>query len=391
MIERTIFHIDVNNAFLSWSTVDSFKHGNNIDYRETEAIVAFHEYNKGIVLARSIPCKKYGIKTADTVYSARRKCKSLIIVKPDYELYEKSSNDFYLKLLEYSTKVERYSVDECYMDVTGKFSSKQEYVEYAHIIKQDIYDTFGFTVNIGIGSNKLLAKMASDFEKPNKVHTLFIDEVEKKMHPLDISDLFMVGKKTYAKLKSMNINTISDLANSDDNVIIYNFGKMGEVLLNYSRGIDDSLVEKHVPKDKSISAETSLQINDLNRAKETLNRLSEEVGMRIRSEKMYANVIAVVIKDSNFNKKSMQTKLDVAISLDNEIYNEALKLYKRIGIDDTVRLIGIRLSNFIDKRNVQLNLFEDNTKLEDNEKLQNIIDDINKKYNKKVVTLASKM
>lgn len=391
MIERTIFHIDVNNAFLSWSTVDSFKHGNNIDYRETEAIVAFHEYNKGIVLARSIPCKKYGIKTADTVYSARRKCKSLIIVKPDYELYEKSSNDFYLKLLEYSTKVERYSVDECYMDVTGKFSSKQEYVEYAHIIKQDIYDTFGFTVNIGIGSNKLLAKMASDFEKPNKVHTLFIDEVEKKMHPLDISDLFMVGKKTYAKLKSMNINTISDLANSDDNVIIYNFGKMGEVLLNYSRGIDDSLVEKHVPKDKSISAETSLQINDLNRAKETLNRLSEEVGMRIRSEKMYANVIAVVIKDSNFNKKSMQTKLDVAISLDNEIYNEALKLYKRIGIDDTVRLIGIRLSNFTDKRNVQLNLFEDNTKLEDNEKLQNIIDDINKKYNKKVVTLASKM
>ena len=215
-MDRIILHIDVNNAFLSWTAVYMLKKGYKYDIRNRYAIIAGDEsQRRGIVLAKSNPCKKKGVVTAEAIYSARRKCPYLEIYKPNYKLYKYFSDKMYNYLCQYTDIIERYSIDECFLDYTGSMELFGDPVKIAYKIKDDIYRMFGFTVNVGVGNNKLLAKMASDFEKPNKVHTLFSNEVEEKMFPLKVDDLFMIGKASSKKLHEMGINTIEELANYD--------------------------------------------------------------------------------------------------------------------------------------------------------------------------------
>ena len=195
---RIIFHIDVNNAFLSWSAIYLLQHGYKQDIRKIPAVIGGDESaRKGIVLAKSPIAKKYGIVTAETLYSARNKCKSLQVFPPNYTFYKEQSKKLYNYLASYTPLIEQYSIDECFLDLTGTtLLYGNDYVLLAHKIKDEIKEKFGFTVNVGIGENKLCAKMASDFEKPDKVHTLYLNEIETKMWPLKVNDLFMLGKSS---------------------------------------------------------------------------------------------------------------------------------------------------------------------------------------------------
>ena len=179
-MDRVIFHIDVNSAFLSWEAVYRLKIlGEETDLREIASVVGGDEKKRhGIVLAKSIPAKKYGIQTGESLAEARKKCPNLTIVPPQHDLYKQCSELFIQLLREYTPCVEQYSIDEAYMDMSGTLSLHGSPVIVANAIKDRIYREFGFTVNIGVSSNKLLAKMASDFKKPNLVHTLFPDEIE---------------------------------------------------------------------------------------------------------------------------------------------------------------------------------------------------------------------
>ena len=209
MKERIIFHIDVNNAFLSWTAILLLKQGYKQDIRKIPSIIGGDEKERrGIVLAKSPIAKKYGIQTAETIYQAKKKCPSLQIFPANFEWYSKQSNNFYNYLTQYSPTIEQFSVDECFVDMTGTNYLYKNYEELAYKIKEDIKKIYGFTVNVGIGNNKLCAKMASDFEKPDKVHTLYSYEIEEKMWPLPVGDLFMIGKKTTEVLNKLNINTI---------------------------------------------------------------------------------------------------------------------------------------------------------------------------------------
>ena len=220
-MDRIILHIDVNNAFLSWSAVWMLKNGYNKDIRNRYAVIAGDEsQRRGIVLAKSGLCKKRGVKTADPIYLARRKCPYLEVYPPKFEVYKKFSDMMYKYLCNYTNIIERYSIDECFLDYTGSINLFGDPVKVAYRIKDDIYKKFGFTVNVGVGNNKLLAKMASDFEKPNKVHTLFSNEIEKKMFTLPIEDLFMIGKASSKKLREMGITTIGELAKTDEDVLV---------------------------------------------------------------------------------------------------------------------------------------------------------------------------
>ncbi len=380
--KRIIFHVDVNNAFLSWSAIDLLSKGYKIDIRNIPAVIGGDEKKRsGIVLAKSPVAKRFGIVTAETIYSARKKCPNVKIFPPNFGCYYEKSNLFYNYLMQYTPVIERFSVDECFLDMTGTNYLYKDYLKLAYKIKDDIKNIYGFTVNVGIGNNKLCAKMASDFEKPDKVHTLFLNEVEEKMYPLPVRDLFMVGKKTAELLNKININTIGDLANADMKLLRKHFKNQASFLKKSAMGIDFSEVEIRSDKNDSISVSETLpkDITSKDDLKEILLRQTEEVGRQLRRQKQYALSVAIILKNNIFKSYSHQKTLYNVIDSNEDIYKNVLELLDEGWKRDPIRLIGIRLSSLSKQKNDQLTLFDSNSDKEDNN-IQSILDDINDKY-----------
>lgn len=394
-MERIILHIDVNNAFLSWSAVWLLKNGYDKDIRNRYAVIAGDEsQRRGIVLAKSNLCKKKGVKTADAIYLARRKCPYLEVYPPRFEVYKKFSDMMYDYLCGYTNIIERYSIDECFLDYTGSVSLFGDPIKVAYKIKEDIYRKFGFTVNVGVGNNKLLAKMASDFEKPNKVHTLFSSEVESKMFPLPIEDLFMIGKASSEKLRKMGIDTIGQLARYPEDELILKFKSMGKMMHNYANGIDDSEVVFEREQAKSISNSTVLPYNyrDMEMIKTVFRELSSEIGKKLRDNNLYAETIGIWFKYTYFDKISKQVKLENSISNDDDIYNMAIKIFKELwNGEDGVRAVCVFVSGLSSERRLQLSLFEENNDndLRKDDKLQGVIDNIRDKFGNASIGFAN--
>ena len=394
-MDRIILHIDVNNAFLSWSAVWMLKNGYNKDIRNRYAVIAGDEsQRRGIVLAKSGLCKKRGVKTADPIYLARRKCPYLEVYPPKFEVYKKFSDMMYKYLCNYTNIIERYSIDECFLDYTGSINLFGDPVKVAYRIKDDIYKKFGFTVNVGVGNNKLLAKMASDFEKPNKVHTLFSNEIEKKMFTLPIEDLFMIGKASSKKLREMGITTIGELAKTDEDVLVKKFKQMGKMMHEYANGIDNSEVMYEREQMKSISNSTVLPYNyhNIEMIKNIIHSLSNEIGKKLRNNKLYADTVGICFKYTYFDKVSRQIKLDNSISNDEDIYSNAFSIFNSIwNHEDGIRSICVFVSGLSSERKLQLSLFDDITrKDEDNNNLQDVIDDLRDKFGDNVIGFANK-
>ncbi|MCI8310576.1 MAG: DNA polymerase IV [Clostridia bacterium] len=393
-MERQILHIDVNNAFLSWTAVEMLKNGEKIDIRTIPAIIGGDETRRaGIVLAKSMLAKRAGVSTGETIYSAKRKCPNLKVYPGlEYRKYQEYSNKLYNMLLEYTDKIERFSIDECFMDMT-EYLMRDTLVNKAYEIKERIKNEFGFTVNVGVAHNKLLAKMASDFEKPNKVHTLFDNEIENKMWHLPISELFMLGKKSVPKLNNMKIRTIGDLAKADKREIVNKFGKHGLLMWEYANGIDGSEVVYIREKPKSIGNSVTLpmDIREKEKLEEILLALTEQVTYRLRKQNQVASVVNVQLRTKDFKDISHQKRLEVAISNTKEIYVCAKKLLDEMFIQGmAIRLIGMRVDNLTDKDKVQLSLFDNkDNKKQDN--LDSAIDKLKEKYGDNLITRAGKL
>ena len=218
-----IFHIDVNSAYLSWSAVHMLSKGYPTDLRTVDAAVGGDtSKRRGVILAKSIPAKRYHVRTGEPVTDALKKCPHLLLIPPDHDLYRQFSQEMRKILAEYSDDIRPYSIDECFMVYRPFPGDDHSPVKAAHIIRQRIFNELGFTVNVGISTNFLLAKMASDFEKPNRVHTLFPEEIPEKMWPLPVEDLFMVGHAAAARLELLGIRTIGELAMEDKKVTVSN-------------------------------------------------------------------------------------------------------------------------------------------------------------------------
>ena len=397
MKERIILHIDTNNAFLSWTATEMLKNGSKVDIRNKYAIIGGNEKERrGIVLAKSNLCKQKGVVTAETIYNARKKCPYLEVYPPNYNIYIKYSNMMYNYLLQYTDIIERYSIDECFLDYTDSQILFGDPIKIAYKIKDDIKNKFGFTVNVGIGNNKLCAKMASDFSKPDKVHTLFNYEVKEKMWPLPIEDLFMVGKSSAKKLRELNINTIKDLAQADEKLLYKYFKNRTTQMINSANGIDNSKVEYEYEDPKSISNSTSLAYNY--KIKEDIQKvikeLSTQTGDKLRKNKLYASNVNIWIKYKDFTKISKQEKLPNPINSDIDIYNIAIKLFNKIWNEESIRAICVGVSDLSKNNNIQLNLFNTPKIIKEhkkeNENLQKTIDTLNKKYNN-IITYANKI
>ena len=384
---RIIMHVDVNNAFLSWTAVEMLKNGAKVDIRERYAVIGGdEEARRGIVTAKSNPCKARGVVTAESLYSARRKCPYLEVYKGDFAVFKKYSDMMYEYLLNYTDVIERYTIDECFLDYTGSIKLFGDTVKIAYKIKDDIKKKFGFTVNVGIGNNKLEAKMASDFEKPDRVHTLFDNEIKTKMWPLPINDLFMVGKSATLKLKEMGIHTIGELACYDEKILIKKFKSHGKLMWEFANGIDNSEVEMKRDDPKSVSSSSVLPYNysDKKELYKVLRMLASDTGKRLRNKKMYAYSVNIWIKYSDFSKVSKQMSLDNGISSDKDIYEYACILFDKLWDNDTyVRALCVGVSNISSKHDKQLSLFDSNNNSSNDdkdEKLQKTIDDIRNKY-----------
>ncbi len=391
-MKRIIFHVDVNNAYLSWTAVHLLEQGEKLDIRTIPSIIAGDEEKRhGIVLAKSPIAKRLGINSAETLYEARKKCHNLKIYPPEFEWYSIESNKMYEYLKEYTPVIERYSIDECFLDLTGTNLLYDDYLKLAYKIKDDIKNKFGFTVNVGIGNNKLCAKMASDFEKPDKVHTLYENEIKHKMWNLPIEDLFMVGKSTSKELRSMNINTIGDLASCHIDNLKKHFKNNAEFLKNSALGIDNSKVGERKTKTESISISETLPFDtdDYEKLKEILFRQTEELCRSLREQRKYCTVIAVTYKNSNFYSYQHQEKLEKPINKTMDIYNKVIDCFNDSYKNDKIRNIGIRLGDLTRSRVAQMNLFEEIEDEKEDNTFDELVDNLNKKFGNVTIVPAS--
>lgn len=392
-MDRIIFHIDVNNAFLSWTAIYLLEHGYKEDIRKIPSIIGGEEKERrGIVLAKSPIAKKFGIVTAEPIYQAKKKCPNLQVFPANHEWYRIESHKFKEYLKQYSPVIEEFSIDECFVDMTGTNYLYKNYIELAHKIKNEIKEKFGFTVNVGIGNNKLCAKMASDFEKPDKVHTLFKDEIVTKLWPLDVKDLFMVGKKTASELYKINVHTVEELAHTNIKKLEKIFKKHAKYLKNASWGIDDSEVsEANYHRSISISTTETFphDIDDEEKLKNYLLVQTEKVTRELREKNKYANTVAVIYKDKNFNSYSAQEKLKNPTNETKIIYNKVIEILDKSFKKQPLRLIGVRLSDLCEQKNEQLTIFELSNKMEDNSSIQKTIDELNKKFGSDLIIPAS--
>ena len=362
MPKRVIFHVDANSAFLSWSAAYRVKVlGEDTDLREIPSVVAGdRESRHSIILAKSTPAKKYGIQTGEPLFQALEKCPDLAVVEPDYELYVQASRHFVEMLRQFSPAVEQYSIDEAWVDMTGTERLWGAPRLAAEQMRRRIYEELGFTVNIGISSNKLLAKMAGDFEKPNKVHTLFPEEMEEKFWPLCVRDLFLVGAATERKLKQMGIYTIGDLAKSDVKVLKKRLGKHGETIWHFANGRNADAVTPEPSENKGYgnSTTTARDVTDTEQAHQVLLSLCETVAMRMRRDGKCGSCVSVHLRTNEFQHFSHQSVLHGATNITGELFEAACRIFDEAWDGVTpLRQLGVQITRLSNEPYQQFDFF----------------------------------
>lgn len=394
-METYVLHIDVNSAFLSWTAAYRVNVlGEKEDIRKIPSIIGGdQEKRHGIVLAKSTPAKKYGIQTGEPIVAAQRKCPGLMVVPPDYGLYVTSSRAFMKILKEYSDNVIQYSIDEAWIvfEGFGKLYDRGQMVKLAHELKDRIRDELGFTVNVGVSTNFLLSKTAGDFSKPDKVHTLFPEEIEEKMWPLPVSDLFLCGRSTVETLHRLGIRTIGELAKADEGMISAHLKKHGQTIQGFARGgdLDPAMISHEANKGYGNSLTAPVDIVTEEYAKHLLLSLSETVGARLRADDVAVSVVSLHLTTCEFKRMNRQMQLDSPTSITEEIYEAACRILDRLWDKKTpIRQIGVHTSKVQENVGHQYSIF-DLEKSDKLEKLDRTIDRLRGKYGEDAVFRAS--
>jgi len=392
--DRIIFHIDVNSAFLSWSALARLEKGEEPDLRTIPAIVGGDMAKRhGVVLAKSIPAKAYGIVTGEPVVNAFRKCPNLVSVAPDHAMYSRKSHQLMEYLTDICPDIEQVSIDECYMDYTPISSKYPSPEAAAALIKDEIYEKFKFTVNIGISDRKVLAKMASDFKKPNLVHTLYAREIREKMWPLPVSSLYMCGHSSAETLRKLGILTIGDLAQANLHILESHLKSHGLTLWKYANGQDASDVIPEPAKAKGIGNSTTLSADAETRedACATLLRLAESVGKRLRDSHQLAGLVCTEIKYNNFKSVSHQMPLEPPTASTDVLYRKACALFDELWDGTPIRLLGLRTTKLVEEdAPIQLSLFDYMAPVsEKQQKLDAALDSIRSRFGKESIKRGS--
>lgn len=378
-MSNIIMHIDVNSAFLSWTAAYEKQIGLERDIRQVPSVIGGNEENRhGIVLAKSVPAKKFKIQTGESLMEARQKCPDLLVIPPNYRLYVRASQALREYLNTFTPDVEAFSIDECFIKFTDL--DKSQSLELAHKIRNGVHECFGYTVNIGISNNKLLAKMAGDFEKPDKCHTCFPEEIKDKLWPLPVEDLFMVGRRTKPKLNRLGIYTIGELANADYKLISTLLKSHGRLIYAYANGLDASAFKQPSPiKSVGNSSTLKFDVEDSETAHAIILSLVEMTSWRLREAKMMCKVVSVGIKDKDFGYISRQCKLPYYTDCTKDIYTNICRIFDKHWDKRPIRQLGVSVSDLEEAKFQQMSIFKDRNTL-NNEKLDKVIDCIREKY-----------
>ena len=395
MADRVIFHVDANSAFLSWTAAYRIKVlGETEDLRDVPSVVAGDKESRhSIILAKSTPAKKYGIQTGEPLFQALEKCPDLRIVPPDYPLYVEASRHFVAMLRQFSPCVEQYSIDEAWVDMTGTERLWGSPRLAAETMRRRIWEELGFTVNVGISSNKLLAKMAGDFEKPNKVHTLFPEEMESKMWPLPVRDLFLVGAATERKLKMYGIYTIGDLANADVKVLRKRLGKHGETIWHFANGRNADAVTPEPAENKGYgnSVTTAQDVVTHAQAYQVILSLCETVASRMRQDGKCGSCISIHLRTNEFHHFSHQMMLHGATNITTEIFEAACKIFDEAWDGVTpLRQLGVQMTRLSHEPYQQFDLFTEMTPVQYEKKLRldETVDALRDKFGEDIIRRA---
>ena len=390
-----IFHVDANSAFLSWSAAYRVKVlGEERDLRDIPSVVAGDKESRhSIILAKSTPAKKYGIHTGEPLFQALEKCPELVVIPPDYELYVQASRHFVDLLREFSPAVEQYSIDEAWVDMTGTERLWGAPRLAAERMRQRIWEELGFTVNVGISSNKLLAKMAGDFEKPNKVHTLFPEEMETKFWPLPVRDLFLVGAATERKLKMLGIYTIGDLAKADGKLLRKRLGKHGETIWHFANGRNADAVTPEPAENKGYgnSTTTATDVTTVEQARQVFLSLCETVGMRLRRDGKCGSCVSIHLRTNEFQHVSHQCVLHGATNITTEIFEAACRLFDEAWDGVTpLRQLGVQVTRLSGEPYQQFDFFSGLTpqQFERKLRLDETVDALRDKYGEDIIRRA---
>ena len=395
MAERIIFHVDANSAFLSWTAAYKINVlGEHVDLREIPSVVAGDKASRhSIILAKSAPAKKYGIQTGEPLFQALEKCPDLVVVPPDYELYVEASRHFVQMLRSFSPVVEQYSIDEAWVDMTGTERLWGSPRLAAERMRKRIWEELGFTVNIGISSNKLLAKMAGDFEKPNKVHTLFPEEIPDKFWPLPVRDLFLVGAATERKLKIMGICTIGDLAHTDLALLRKRLGKHGETIWHFANGRNADIVAPEPAENKGYgnSTTTVQDVVTYEQAQQVLLSLCETVASRMRKDGKCGSCVSIHLRTNEFRHISHQKVLSGATNITTELFEASCRLFEEAWDGVTpLRQLGVQMPRLSGEPYRQFDLFSGMTpaQYEKKLKLDEAVDQLRDKFGEDVIRRA---
>ncbi len=395
MADRVIFHVDANSAFLSWSAAYRIKVlGEKTDLREIPSVVAGDKASRhSIILAKSTPAKKYGIQTGEPLFQALEKCPELVVVPPDYPLYVEASRHFVEILRQFSPNVEQYSIDEAWVDMTGTRRLYGDPRLAAEKMRARILDELGFTVNVGISSNKLLAKMAGDFEKPNKVHTLFPEEMEEKFWPLPVRDLFLVGPATEKKLRRLGITTIGQLAAAEEAILKKQLGKHGQTIWHFANGRNADAVTPDPAENKGYgnSVTTAQDVTDRQTGYQVLLSLCETVAMRMRRDSQWGSCVSIHLRTHTFSHLSHQAKLHGATNTTAELFRAACRLFDEAWDGVTpLRQLGVQVTNLAKEPYMQFDLFSNKTpeQCERQLRLDETVDFLRDKYGEDIILRA---
>ncbi|MBP3961332.1 DNA polymerase IV [Paenibacillus lignilyticus] len=355
---RIILHLDMNAFYCSVHEAEE----PHLYKGKPTAVAGSVELRKGIIVTSSYAARKQGVRTGMTVREGMRRCPDLILIRPDFDLYRTYSRGFMSIARQYTPLVEAMSIDECYMDITGS-SAFGEPLEIAHAIQDRIRTEWNLPCSIGVAPNKLLAKMASDMQKPNGFTVLRIRDVPKLLWDKPCDSLFGIGRKTADKLTKLNIRTIGQLAEADEAMLTKHFGVLGSWMKSASYGNDHSPVNAARERNKSVGHTTTLpnDVKDRTEVHRILLNLADQTGRRMRHQKMMASTVQIVIRKPDMTTVSRSITLPVPTDSAADIHKEACKLfYKHWPLGEPVRLLGITLQNLSlqDETAVQLDLFE---------------------------------
>lgn len=379
-MERVILHSDLNNFYASVECLL------NPQYKDKPIAVSGNpEKRHGIVLAKNMLAKECGVKTGEALWEAKLKCPDIIFLPPHYSQYieiSKAVRDIYY---EYTSQIESFGIDECWLDVTDSLKLFKDGSSIAQEIRSRVKKEIGVTVSIGVSFNKIFAKLGSDLKKPDAVTIIDKSNFREFVWGLNIGELLYAGRSTVRRLKTLNINTIGDLALADCNVIANHLGKNGIMLQQYARGMDESIVSEYLNKReiKSIGNGTTMpyDLSEINDVKVILMLLSESVSARLREKKLFTSCIHLDIKRANLTTFSRQITLPYLTNSTKTIFNYALKIFnENTDMSFSIRSLSVRACKLSKKETSQLT-FLNNTKITKNEKALGIMEDkIRDKY-----------